>query len=162
VRQHGPQDLRGFKVTALVRTSADLCLSKMMSVQQRYFQQNSRTALALLTCNETTVRANSIIDLGNLACRYPNIVEPCVAKSFLVLYQTDKSVLKTNALMVLMHIALSGMIKLRSQMVDILVFIIDREDVIEGLARHFFHELQTKALNTAFYFLPESIKSVIL
>jgi hypothetical protein len=64
--------------------------------------------------------------------------------------------------MVLMHIALSVMIKFRSQMVDILVLISDGEDVIAGLARHFFHELQTKALNTAFYFLPESIKGVLL
>jgi condensin complex subunit 1 len=147
------------KGTSLVRASAVLCLSKLMSVQQKYCQQNMPIVLALLTCNEPTVRANAIIALGNLACRYPNIVEPFVAKLFLVLDDTDKSVRK-NALMVLTHIALSGMIKFRSQMVDILVLINDREVVIAGLARHFFQELQTKSPNTAFNFLPECIKAL--
>jgi condensin complex subunit 1 len=66
----------------------------MMSVQQRYFQQNIRTVFALLNFNEPTVRVNAIIALGNLAGRYPNIVEPFVAKLFLVLDDTDKSVQK--------------------------------------------------------------------
>jgi non-SMC mitotic condensation complex subunit 1 len=61
--------------------------------------------------------------------------------------------------MILTQIAFSGMIKFRSQMVDILVLISDREDVISGLARHFFHELQTKAPNTTFNFLPGCIKA---
>jgi non-SMC mitotic condensation complex subunit 1 len=58
------------------------------------FQKNIRTVLALLNFNEPTVRANAIIALGNLAERYPNIVEPFVAKLFLVLGDTDKSVQK--------------------------------------------------------------------
>jgi hypothetical protein len=60
----------------------------------------------------------------------------------------------------LTHIALSGTIKFWSQMVDILVRICDSEHVIAGLALHFFHELQTKAPNTAFNFLPEYIQTI--
>jgi non-SMC mitotic condensation complex subunit 1 len=62
--------------------------------------------------------------------------------------------------MILTHIALSGMTKFRSQMVYILVLISDRENAIAGLARHLFHELQTKAPNTAFNFLPGCIKAI--
>jgi non-SMC mitotic condensation complex subunit 1 len=58
------------------------------------FQQNIRTVLELMNFNEPTVRANAIIALGNLAGRYPNILEPLVAKLFLVLGDTDKSVQK--------------------------------------------------------------------
>ncbi len=62
------------------------------------------------TAPEPTIRSNVVIALGDLAFRFPNLIEPYTPNIYGILRDKDTQVRK-NTLMVLSHLILNDMIK---------------------------------------------------
>ena len=111
------------------------------------------------------VRANTVIAASDLACRFPNLLEPwtpyiyaryistvahvnMATSSYAVstLYRlTDHAPLvRHNALTVLTHLILNDMIKVRGQISSMARCLEDSDTKIADLAKLFFHELAKK------------------
>ena|SRR6185312_2399238 len=103
----------------MLQFSATLALAKFMCVSSQYCE----TYLPLLfnvleKSNDDTLRCNIIIALGDLVVLFNNIIDPEIN----VLYEllADESLeIKRNALMVLTHLILNGMIKTKGQLGEV-------------------------------------------
>lgn len=97
----------------------------------------------LQTAPEPAIRSNIVIALGDLAFRFPNLIEPWTPSVYAILRDKDPRVRK-NTLMVLSHLILNDMIKVKGQISEMAICIEDEEERISDLARLFFHELSQK------------------
>ena len=159
----------------LLRSSAVLCLSKFMVVSEvrcfphpaptkynshgKLYQPLCERHLPLLLtvlrdAQEPSVRANIVIALGDLALRFPNSVEPFTAQVYRPLRDPMPSVRK-NTLMVLTHLVLNDMIKIRGEVSEIALRLEDEDSRVQDLARLFFTELAKRGTNPIYNLLPD-------
>jgi condensin complex subunit 1 len=92
---------------------------------------------------EAPLRSNLIIALGDLALRFPNVLEPYTEFMYRPLTDRDASVRK-NALMVLSHLILNDMMKVKGHIARLALCLEDEQPRIAALAQLFFHELAKK------------------
>ncbi|CAG8485546.1 2013_t:CDS:10 [Paraglomus brasilianum] len=143
----------------MLQFSATLALAKFMCVSSQYCE----TYLPLLfnvleKSNDDTLRCNIIIALGDLVVLFNNIIDPEIN----VLYEllADESLeIKRNALMVLTHLILNGMIKTRGQLGEMAKCVADENSRISNLAGQFFTELAKKE-NAVYNNLPDIISNL--
>lgn len=142
---------------AEIRSCAVLCLAKLMCVQKDFCADNLRLLFSILaTATEPAIRANAVISLGDLTVRFPNMVEPWSSHIYNSLRDDDVKVRK-NTLLVLTHLILNDMIKVKGQIVEMAICVLDKDDRIVDLARLFFHELSRKSANAIYNILPDTI-----
>lgn len=142
---------------AELQASAVLCLSKLMCVEEKFCGQNLRLLFSILSSSsEPLVRSNAITSMGDLAFRFPNLVEPWNPRIYAVLQDNDELVRK-NALMALTHLILNDMVKVKGQMVGLAICILDENQRISDVARLFFLELARKSSNAIYNILPDLI-----
>ena len=92
---------------------------------------------ALASAPEEEVRANILVALGDLCFRFPNVVEPYTRKMYARL--TDGSArVRKNTMMVLTHLILHGMVKVRSEGAELALCLQDPVPRIRDLAALFF------------------------
>lgn len=97
----------------------------------------------LETSKDLNIRANIVIALGDVAVSFSSIIDENSAELYKGL--SDKSlVVKKNTLMVLTHLILNGMIKVKGQLGEMAKCLEDEEERIADLAKLFFSELATK------------------
>ena len=138
-----------------LRSSAVLCLSKFMAVSEPLCERHLPLLLTVLRdAPEPAVRANIVIALGDLALRFPNAVEPFTAQVYRPLRDPTASVRK-NTLMVLTHLVLNDMIKIRGEVSEIALRLEDDDQRVQDLARLFFSELAKRGTNPIYNLLPD-------
>ncbi|KAI0560198.1 Condensin complex subunit 1 [Gracilaria domingensis] len=141
----------------ILQASAVLCLAKLMCVQERFCESNLRLLFSVLSgAIDPQVRSNAVTALGDLAFRFPNLVEPWSSHIYSSLRDSDEKVRK-NTLMTLTHLILNDMIKVKGQIVGLAVCILDENKRIAELAKLFFNELARKAANAIYNILPDTI-----
>ncbi|KAH0628548.1 hypothetical protein JD844_009882 [Phrynosoma platyrhinos] len=91
----------------------------------------------------SSVRANLMIAAGDLAIRFPNQVEPWTPHLYARLRDPCQHVRKTAAL-VMTHLILKDMVKVKGQVSEMATLLIDPEEEIVRLALNFFTELSSK------------------
>jgi len=128
-----------------LRSSALLALTKLMIVDIDFCEANLQLLFTLLQNRsvEPALRSNLIIALGDLALRFPNALEPWTEHVYRPLGDPDSSVRK-NALMVLTHLILNDMMKVKGHIAKVAVCLEDEDPRVSALARLFFHELAKK------------------
>lgn len=142
---------------AELQASAVLCLAKLMCVEEKFCDTNLRLLFSILTsAPEPLVRANAVTAMGDLAFRFPNLVEPWNPRIYAALQDEDVQVRK-NTLMALTHLVLNDMVKVKGQLVGLALCILDSNERIADLARLFFHELARKSSNAIYNILPDTI-----
>ena len=141
-----------------VRKVAVLALCKLMTVGSTYCDSNLQLLFTVLQKDKSAgVRANIIIALGDLAFRFPNLLEPWSGHFYAMLADKDLTVRK-HTLMALTHLILNDMIKVRAQVSDIALCLEDSAPRMQELARLFFTELSHKGTNNPIYnYLPDII-----
>ena len=130
---------------ATLRASALLALSKLMVVDIDFCEANLQLLFTLLQNRsvEPGLRSNLIIALGDLALRFPNALEPWTEHIYRPLGDPDSKVRK-NGLMVLTHLILNDMMKVKGHIAKVAVCLEDEDSRVSALARLFFHELAKK------------------
>jgi len=142
-----------------LRTSAVLALCKFMCVSSEFCDKHLQLLFTILqTAPESAIRSNIIIALGDLAFRFPNLIEPWTSNIYAMLRDTNNRVRK-NALMVLTHLILNDMIKVKGQISEMALCIEDKDTRISDLARLFFQEFSRKG-NAIYNILPDLIGSL--
>uniref|UniRef100_A0A7N6AGI6 Condensin complex subunit 1 n=1 Tax=Anabas testudineus TaxID=64144 RepID=A0A7N6AGI6_ANATE len=137
-------------------TAACLALSQYMMISPSVCEENIRLMFTVLERSAfPVVRANAIIALGDLTVRFPNILEPWTQNLYARLSDEVPSVRQT-AVTVLTQLVLKDVLKVKGQVSEVAVLLIDPEPHITSLALNFFNELATKD-NAIYNLLPDII-----
>ncbi|XP_074509405.1 condensin complex subunit 1 [Sebastes fasciatus] len=136
--------------------AACLALSQYMMISPSVCEENIRLMFTVLERSALpVVRANAIIALGDLTVRFPNILEPWTQNLYARLSDEVPSVRQT-AVTVLTQLVLKDVLKVKGQVSEVAVLLIDPEPHITSLALNFFNELATKD-NAIYNLLPDII-----
>jgi condensin complex subunit 1 len=140
-----------------LRESAVLAFCKICCISSQWCEKNLQLLFTILSeAPEPRIRANVIIAMGDLAFRFPNLIEPWTSHLYSRLRDEDVSVRK-NALMVLTHLILNDMIKVKGQISEMAISLEDEDSRIKDFAGLFFTELSKKGNSPIYNFLPDMI-----
>ncbi|XP_072280070.1 condensin complex subunit 1 isoform X2 [Pyxicephalus adspersus] len=137
-------------------TAATLALSKFMMISSDFCDSHLRLIFTLLEKSPLAgVRSNIMIALGDLSIRFPNLIEPWTPHLYARLRDESREVRKTSAI-VMTHLILKDMVKVKGQVSEMAVLLIDADQEISSLAKNFFTELSNKG-NAVYNLLPDII-----
>lgn len=132
-----------------------------MSVSGRFCEEHLPLFLTIMEKSpDHIIRSNMVIAFGDIVQSYSRLVDPHISHLFARL-QDPSMLVKRNALMVLTHLALTGMIKVRGQIGEIARCIEDEDVQVRDLAKLFFAELAGRdSANSIYNYLPDIITSL--
>ncbi|KAH9858536.1 non-SMC mitotic condensation complex subunit 1-domain-containing protein [Lenzites betulinus] len=139
-----------------LRMASTLAFSKFLCVSSQFCEQNHRLLFKILeTSKDPSIRSNIVIALGDVAVSFSSIIDESNDELYTGLRDPDM-VVKKNTLMVLTHLILNGMVKVKGQMGEMAKCVEDEDERISDLAKLFFAELSTKD-NAIYNNLPDVI-----
>jgi condensin complex subunit 1 len=146
-----------FSSRVLMQSSV-LTLCKFMAISRTFCEKHLPLLFTAIekSKRDITLRANTVIALGDLAFRFPNEVEPYTSKIYSGL-SDDSMRVRLHTLMVLTHLILNDMVKVKGQVCEIALCLRDSEIRIRDMARLLFHELSKRSNNPIYNLLPEII-----
>lgn len=145
---------------SLLRESAVLALCRYMSVSSILCESYLPLLFTVLNQEQSpAIRTTIMIALGDLAFRFPNSLEPWTAHMYAKLTDSDVNV-RHNTLMVLTHLALNDMIKIKGQVSHIVCCLTDSNEAIRDLAALFFIKLSERSNNPVYNLLGDIIASL--
>ncbi|KAK6964823.1 condensin complex subunit 1 [Biomphalaria glabrata] len=139
----------------LLQKVASLALAKFCLINEKCCDQHLQLLFTLLEKSSSSIiRSNLIIALSDLSVRFPNLIEPWTPHLYARLRDSSSDVRKTT-LNVLTHLILNDMVKVKGQISELAVCIVDPDVSISGQAKLFFHELAKKS--NSMYNMPDII-----
>ena len=142
-----------------LKNTASLALAKFMLCSQVFCEKNLRLLFTVLQkSQDSMIRQNAIISLGDLCVRYPNLLDPWTGQLYAPLNDKDVEV-RRNSLKVLSRLILSDMVKVKGQIYELAKIIVDDDDSLAMLAKLFFQELKKKE-NAIYNVLPDIISNL--
>lgn len=153
---------RGMFDSEILRQTSTLALCKFMCVSSTFCEKHLPvifTALANAPEKDVVLRANTVIALGDLAFRFPNEVEPYTPRVYACLRDSSTKV-RRHTLMVLTHLILNDMVKVKGQVCEIALCLRDDDQRIRDTARLLFHELSKRSNNPVYNLLPDIISQL--
>jgi len=142
-----------------LRVAAVLALSKFMCTSQQFASENLLLFFTLMQdAPEASIRANCVLAVGDLAFRFANLLEPWTWHMYSRL-RDDNATVRKNAVMVLTHLILNDMIKIKGQVSEMAIRLEDENERVSALAHLFFHELSRKG-NAIYNMLPDVISQL--
>lgn len=143
----------------LLAVHATAALAKLMCVSSAFCEEHLPLLLVLLQrAKSPVIRANVSIALGDIAVCFSNLIGENVQYLYGPLHDPDTKVKKTT-LMVLTHLILNGMVKVKGQLGEMAKCLEDRDSTVVDMARLFFSELSTKD-NAVYNNLPDIISNL--
>jgi len=141
------------------RTAAIMALCKCMCISLTFCEKHLRLLFTILEKSKSArIRALVIVALGDMAFRFPNLLEPWNEKMYERLTDPEACVRK-NALLVLSHLILNDMIKAKGHIAHIATCLEDEEPRIQDIARLFWSELSGKQ-NAIYNVIPDVISNL--
>ena len=126
--------------TDQLSSNALLALCKYMCCSSTFCEKHINLLFSILGGHsDPDLRANIVICIGDLAFRFPNLVAPWIKYLYKCLLDEDVNVRK-NTLMVLTHLILNDMIKIKGQISQIALCTEDNDKKIAEVAKLFFIE----------------------
>lgn len=142
--------------------SATLALCKCMCISKSFCEKHLTLLFSVLVKapnDDQDLRANIVIAVGDLAFRFPNEVEPYTPKIYACL--RDKSTrVRRHTLMVLTHLILNDMVKVKGNVCEIALCLQDQEPRIRDMARLLFHELSKRTNSPIYNLLPDIVSQL--
>ncbi|MEW5302114.1 MAG: hypothetical protein WDW36_004924 [Sanguina aurantia] len=168
-----------------LRSSALLALTKLMAIDRDYCENNmlvlqacfephfdlsgagtrgpsAAAELCPKSALEPSIRCNVLVAMGDLAFRFPNVLEPYTSAMYQPLTDPDLCVRRT-CLTVLSHLILNDMMKVKGNISRIAMCLVDEDSSIQSWARKFFHTLSTKKQgqsNPIYNLLPDILSNL--
>jgi condensin complex subunit 1 len=146
----------------VLRQTSTLALCKFMCVSSSFCEKHLPvvfTALSNAPAQDVVLRANTVIALGDLAFRFPNEVEPYTPRMYACLRDSSTTV-RRHTLMVLTHLILNDMVKVKGQVCEIALCLRDADQRIRDTSRLLFHELSKRSNNPVYNLLPDVISQL--
>ncbi|WWC85617.1 uncharacterized protein L201_000481 [Kwoniella dendrophila CBS 6074] len=127
-----------------LRQAATLSLTKLMCVSAQFCESHLLLLFKILeTSKDPVVRSNIVIALGDIAVCWGSMIDDNSERLYQGLSDPDP-IVKKNTLMVLTHLILNGMIKVKGQLGEMAKCLEDKDSRISDLSKLFFTELSTK------------------
>ena len=144
----------------IIRNTSLLALSRYMCVSNALCEMYLPLLFTVLerepeAINRTTV----MIALADLAFRFPNAVEPWVNRMFARL-SDESTYVRYNTLMVLTHLILNDMVKVKGQVSHVVICLTDSDDRIRELSTLFFVKLSERSNNPIYNLLGDIIATL--
>ncbi|XP_027065587.2 condensin-1 complex subunit CAP-D2 [Coffea arabica] len=138
-----------------LQASGMLALCRLMIIDADFCEANLQLLFTVVeSAQSETVRSNCTVALGDLAVRFPNLLEPWTEKMYARLRDPSVSVTK-NAVLVLSHLILNDMMKVKGYINEMAICLEDEDERISNLVKLFFHELSKKGTNPIYNLLPD-------
>ncbi|KAI8073076.1 non-SMC mitotic condensation complex subunit 1-domain-containing protein [Gongronella butleri] len=142
-----------------LQAMATLSLGKFMCVSSEFCERHLRLLLTILEkSKDATIRSNIVIALGDMAVCFSTLIDDNISFLYNRLGDEDNLV-KKNTVMVLTHLILNGMVKVKGQISEMAKCLEDADHRIADLAKLFFTELATKD-NAIYNNLPDIISNL--
>ncbi|NXQ23847.1 CND1 protein, partial [Alaudala cheleensis] len=146
----------GLYCDSALSAAAALTLGKLCMVSSEFCDSHLRLLFTMMEKSTLPgVRSNLIIAAGDLAIRFPNLLEPWTSHLYARLRDPCPSVRQTAGL-VMTHLILKDMVKVKGQVSEMATLLIDPEEEIVAVAQNFFGELANKD-NAVYNLLPDII-----
>ncbi|XP_075620114.1 condensin complex subunit 1 isoform X1 [Balearica regulorum gibbericeps] len=146
----------GLYSDSALSAAAALTLGKVCMISSEFCDSHLRLLFTMMEKSTLPgVRSNLIIAAGDLAIRFPNLVEPWTSHLYARLRDPCPSVRQTAGL-VMTHLILKDMVKVKGQVSEMATLLVDPEEAIMGVAQNFFSELSNKG-NAIYNLLPDII-----
>ncbi|KAM7131081.1 condensin complex subunit 1 isoform 1-T1 [Ciconia maguari] len=146
----------GLYSDSALSAAAALTLGKVCMISSEFCDSHLRLLFTMMEKSTLPgVRSNLIIAAGDLAIRFPNLVEPWTSHLYARLRDPCPRVRQTAGL-VMTHLILKDMVKVKGQVSEMATLLIDPEEAIMGVAQNFFSELSNKG-NAIYNLLPDII-----
>ena len=127
-----------------LRNAATLTLSKFVALSENFCRIHLRLLVTIMERSaEAIIRANSVIALGDLCNRFPNLLDSWSQQMFLRL-RDPEIIVKMSALKVVTRLILSDILKVKGQISEIALLIVDENEELSSSSRLFFIELSKK------------------
>lgn len=121
-----------------------MSFAKFLCVSSQFCDRHHHLLFKILeTSKDPSIRSNIVIALGDVAVSFSSIIDENSNELYKGLSDQDL-VVKKNTLMVLTHLILNGMIKVKGQLGEMAKCLEDEEPRVSDLAKLFFTELSTK------------------
>ncbi|KAI9006529.1 condensin complex component cnd1 [Phycomyces nitens] len=142
-----------------LQITSTLALAKFMCVSSDFCEKNLQLLFTILEkSKDPTIRSNIAIALGDMAVCFNTLIDENISFLYNRL-SDDDAMVKKNAVMVLTHLILNGMVKVRGQISEMAKCLEDSDQRIADLAKLFFTELATKD-NAIYNNLPDIISNL--
>uniref|UniRef100_A0A1I8MCN6 Condensin complex subunit 1 n=1 Tax=Musca domestica TaxID=7370 RepID=A0A1I8MCN6_MUSDO len=144
---------------ASLQQAATLALIRFMSVSSRFCEANMPFLMNILSHSKNIkIKCNIVIGLSDLTFRFPNIIEPWTGHFYSTLHEEDTE-LRLTAVKMLSHLILHEMIRVKGQIADLAMCIVDPHDEIKNITQQFFKEIANKS-NILYNVLPDIISKL--
>ena len=145
--------------SSVLRVFAALMLCKMMVANQKFCEAQLPLLHHLLkTAPEVQLKCNIVITIGDLFFKYPQVVSGETATLYECLRDPNRCI-KKQAVLVLSHLILNDMIKVKGQISDLVLMLEDKDQVLSDLVHAFFSELALKG-SSLYNLLPDCISTL--
>ncbi|KAI9330289.1 non-SMC mitotic condensation complex subunit 1-domain-containing protein [Obelidium mucronatum] len=143
----------------ILQVMSVLALCKLMCISSKYCDENLQLLFTILEkSTNPIIRSNIIIGLGDMSVSFNSLIDQNISYLYNRLTDTDPTV-KKNTLMVLTHLILNGMVKVKGQISEMAKCLEDGDKRISDLAKLFFTELSTKD-NAIYNNMPDIISNL--
>ena len=144
----------------IIRETALLALCRYMCVSNAMCEMYLALVFTALENEPMAVnRTTVMIALADLAFRFPNVIEPWTKRIYSRL-SDDDTVVRYNTLMVLTHLILNDMIKVKGQVSHVVMMLNDPCFEIRELATLFFTKLSERSNNPIYNLLGDIIATL--
>jgi len=141
----------------LLREAATLALTKFMCISAAACERHLPLLFTALAAERhPSVRGNVMVAIGDLAFRFPNALEPWTSHIYRRL-RDESGHVRSQTLMVLTHLILNDMIKVKGQVAEMVLSLEDECVRTADLARLFFQELSKRGNNPVYNLMPDII-----
>ncbi|XP_034479128.1 condensin complex subunit 1 [Drosophila innubila] len=142
-----------------LQQSATLTLARLMTVSSKFCESNMSFLMNILNLTKNLkIKCNTVVGLSDLTFRFPNIIEPWTGHFYSQLHEEDTE-LRLTAVKMLSHLILHEMIRVKGQIADLALCIVDESDEIKNITKQFFKEIANKA-NILYNVLPDIISKL--
>lgn len=144
---------------ASLQQAATLALIRFMSVSSRFCEAHMPFLMNILNHSKNIkIKCNIVIGLSDLTFRFPNIIEPWTGHFYSTLHEDDTE-LRLTAVKMLSHLILHEMIRVKGQIADLAMCIVDSNAEIKNITQQFFKEIANKS-NILYNVLPDIISKL--
>lgn len=139
-----------------VQQAACTTLIRFMLVSARFCNEVMPFLMNVMVKTKSSqIKCNIIIGLSDFTCRFPNVIEPWTPNLYETLLEPDVMV-RLTAVKMLSHLILQEMIRVRGQLSDMAVCIVDPNEEIRQHTKNFFKAIKDKS-NILYNVLPDII-----
>ncbi|XP_055617518.1 condensin complex subunit 1 isoform X2 [Toxorhynchites rutilus septentrionalis] len=140
----------------LLQKSSVLTLIRLMSVSSSFCETNMPFLMNILQHTKNNhIKCNIVIGLSDLTFRFPNVIEPWTSHMYATLHEKNTE-LRLTAVKMLSNLILHEMIRVKGQISDLAMCIVDSVAEIRTITEQFFKEIANKS-NILYNVLPDII-----